>query len=127
MNSCRNDAFEWGLHDCCLFASDAIFVMTGVDPASELRGYTTKRGAVDALKAFAGGGLEPTMAKIADTLGAAEVPPAFARRGDAVYLRQQSGMGSFGIAWGETAAVCGWPGGVLHLPMTLAVRAWRVG
>ncbi len=33
IEAARERPFSWGQHDCCLFASDAIEAMTGVDPA----------------------------------------------------------------------------------------------
>lgn len=43
--------FEWGNHDCGLFAAGAVQAMTGVDMASEYRGrYTTLLGGIRLLK-----------------------------------------------------------------------------
>ena len=123
----RDEPFAWGRHDCCLFAADCIEAMTGVDPAARLRGYSDRRGAVAALRGFADGGLAGVMSAIAEELGAAEVEPDFARRGDAAYVVQESGAGSFGIVLSEGVAVAGLPRGVAMLPRARVVRTWRVG
>ena len=43
--------FEWGTHDCALFAGDHVKALTDVDMVSDFRGtYTTAFGAIKALK-----------------------------------------------------------------------------
>lgn len=47
----RNQPFEWGINDCCLFAADAYQAIHGIDLAEEFRGrYSNKLGAYRALK-----------------------------------------------------------------------------
>ncbi|MGL5116503.1 MAG: DUF6950 family protein [Beijerinckiaceae bacterium] len=46
----RAQAFVWGEADCCLWASDAVAAMTGRDIAAPLRGYSTRFGALRALR-----------------------------------------------------------------------------
>lgn len=46
----RDDPFAWGSRDCCLFAADAVEAMTGADFAVRFRGYSTKFGALRALR-----------------------------------------------------------------------------
>ena len=42
----RNEPFQWGENDCCLFAADAIIAMGGEDVAEDVRGrYKTAIGA----------------------------------------------------------------------------------
>ncbi|MDX2277710.1 MAG: hypothetical protein NW206_19845 [Hyphomonadaceae bacterium] len=41
--------FAWGAQDCCLTAADALIAAGHPDFAHDLRGYTTKKGAVRAL------------------------------------------------------------------------------
>lgn len=42
----RNQPFQWGENDCCLFAADAIIAMGGEDVAEDVRGrYKTAIGA----------------------------------------------------------------------------------
>lgn len=130
MQAASGRPFSWGgLNggtDCCLFACDAVRAMTGLDPASPFRGrYQTKRGAVAALRRFAGGGIPETAEKIARELGAPEVPPMTAQRGDVV-LTDQGPWLALGVCVGATVAVAGVQG-IERQPLSRAVRAWRVG
>lgn len=128
IESRQSSAFRWGEHDCCLFACDAIEAMTGLDPAEWFRGrYSDRHGATRCLQEFCGGDLEDAMASIAASLSAPEIVPSLARRGDALLVRQKSGLASFGICMGDTAAVARIPSGVALLPLEGVVRAWRVG
>src|SRR5206468_3406892 len=74
--------------DCGLFVAGAIEAMTGVDVAAELRGYRNRTQAFDAIRKVCG---RRRMDSIADHLaarfGIAEIPLAFAGRGDAVQFR----------------------------------------
>jgi hypothetical protein len=47
----REASFEWGTHDCAMFAADAVLAVTGEDPAAEFRGkYKSESGAAKILK-----------------------------------------------------------------------------
>lgn len=75
--------FLWGVHDCCMFPSDAILRMTDVDIATDFRGtYTDAEGALRALKRFAGGGLKEAMARLSRDYDLRPVAPLKAQRGD---------------------------------------------
>ena len=64
IKSRQNQKFQWGVHDCCLFACDAIREITGEDIAYYFRGkYKTKDEAYLMLLAFSGGGLNETTKK----------------------------------------------------------------
>ncbi len=74
--------FEWGVHDCALFAADAILAITGTDPARDWRGrYTSARGARKLLRAR---GFADKAALLSALLP--EVPPARAAVGDIALL-----------------------------------------
>lgn len=135
--------FSWGGHDCALFACDAIEAMTGVDPAASFRGqYKSKRGAYAALKRFSDGGLEEAAEKMAGELGAPEIGPAFAGRGDVALLPVEMPDGpsaeGFGPQAGKVSDALGIvgpdgrhvlvaaPEGLAKLPVALVKRAWRV-
>ena len=68
-------AFDYGAHDCCIFAADCILAVTGRDVAADWRGrYATERDGlalarVKSLAQLAGRFFKP-------------VQPIFARRGD---------------------------------------------
>ena len=113
-----NTPFAWGVHDCCLFAADAVFVMTGDDPAAGLRGtYSDAASAARVLAA--NGGLEGVAG-----LGGARLPSALA-----------ACVGDVGIVpfdGRETLAVCNGPNwiaaaaeGLTALPFEAAAAAWR--
>jgi len=62
VESRHNARFEWGKHDCCLFACDAVKEITGEDPAYAFRGkYKDGVGAYELIKEYGGGGLEETL------------------------------------------------------------------
>jgi len=120
--------FEWGNHDCALFACNAVLAMTGEDPAKSFRGkYKTKRGAYGALKRFAGGGLKETFRKLAKQFGFIELDnAAFAKRGDVVLI---------GTPDGDALAVVDLTGrhclvvsekGLITKPLSLATIAWTI-
>lgn len=57
----------WGTFDCCMMAADCVQAMTGEDFAVDFRGkYTDAPSAYAALLEFAGGGIYPTMQKLAE-------------------------------------------------------------
>ena len=119
--------FEWGAFDCALFACSCVEVMTGVDPAKELRGgYKNKREAAEALRRYSGSGLEKTAEKIARMMCMEEVAPGLAGRGDVVLVKTEIGK-CLGIVDlnGREIVITDFDGLSRH-PLTLATRAWRV-
>lgn len=121
----RARPFEWGAHDCCLFAADCIQAMTDVDVAADFRGkYATAKGAAKAMKKFAGGGVLAVAEKIAAAHGLAHIAPAAARRGDVVALDTEQGP-ALGVCLGALIAA---PiaAGLVFLPFTAAQAAWRI-
>lgn len=84
----RNRPFRYGDWDCCLFAADAIQVMTGTDIAAEYRGkYQSRRTGYDLLKAHFG---KPSVRAFAEQIatkhGLQQVTSSYARRGDMVLI-----------------------------------------
>ena len=85
IKSRQNQKFQWGVHDCCLFACDAIREITGEDIAYYFRGkYKTKDEAYLMLLAFSGGGLNETTKKIMEQFSMDKIEQGFAGRGDMV-------------------------------------------
>ena len=77
--------FEWGVHDCALFACDAIREMTSVDIAEYFRdSYYTKDEAYSLLLAFSGGGLEETFDILCKEFDMPEIEKNYVGRGDLV-------------------------------------------
>lgn len=117
--SCTEKKFSWGEFDCCLFAADAVKVMTGEDGAEGLRGnYATKEEALSLLDTV--GGLE---AHVTGFLGE-PVTPGMAGRGDVV-LKTEDDMDALGICDGTMAIFAG-PRGLSYLPLTSCRMAWKV-
>lgn len=116
-------AFAWGTHDCCMFAADAVLVQTGSDPAAGLRGgYETAEQAFALVEAH--GGLESL---VCAALGAA-IDPVLAVVGDVVLLPSDgdaSSVPALGVCIGGHARAAA-PRGLVSVPMSSAVRAWRV-
>lgn len=150
VSQARTRPFQWGVFDCCLMPCDAVVEIAGVDPAAALRGrYTTRLGAIRALKRFVGPpacakpglrygegrnakkwGLTEAAKKIAATLGAPEVSVRLAQRGDICLITDREivtgGLDAvLGVCLGEFAGVMG-PDGLRLLPMSRVARAWKV-
>lgn len=123
----QSKPFQWGEHDCALFACNAIEVMTGKDPAVYFRGkYSDKRGAYLSLKAFADGGLAETAEKICKDLRFVETAKGFYQRGD-VALCDQGGEDALGIIdfTGRYVMIAG-EQGVVRKTLDCVKRSWRV-
>lgn len=114
-------SFAPGRSDCALFVAAAIECMTGQDLARGHRGYRTlaegRRRLVD--RGF------DRLSDLAK-LSLAEIPPALAQRGDiAILVAEDLDDEAFGLVLGDRIAVWG-PAGMSHVPLTSALRAYRV-
>ena len=122
LESIRLRAFEWGGHDCCLFAAGAVLAMTGDDPMAEVRGrYSTAIGAARALTRIGAGSLAATMDAKFERVG-----PLLAHRGDIVMT-----SGLLAICLGLHLVAVGAEGeheGLIRLDRdpALETAAWRV-
>lgn len=115
IDSRRELPFVWGERDCCLFAADAVQVITGTDFAADYRGqYGDARSAHQIIEAAGG---VPALVPFD------EVEPGFAQRGDVVLL-EQDGRDCLGIHLGHLIAGQG-PDGLTFLSPSAARRAWR--
>ena len=108
--------FEWGKHDCWLFAADAVMAMTEVDIAASYRGkYHTASGA----KKYG------PVSRLPDKAGLKKIDnKRFARRGDVVLIAGKRPL--LGVCVG---AQCVAPGKteLVYLKMSGVRQAWRVG
>jgi hypothetical protein len=113
----RELSFAWGIHDCALFCADAIFAMTGIDLASDLRGtYKTEKGAQRRIRTL---GFESLEALVSERLES--IPIVQAGRGDLVLHHN----GALGICDGLTS----WfvtPSGLTRVKTLSFEKAWRV-
>lgn len=115
----REMPFAWGAHDCVTMAADWIEQATGVDPIADLRGWDDALSASRTIESL--GGLKQA---VTDRLGA-EIPVAFAQRGDVV-LHDETDRPGLGVCVGEWFAAPLEEGGVVLVAMDRAVCAWRV-
>jgi hypothetical protein len=126
--------FQWGIHDCCLSAADAIQAFTGVDIASDFRGqYSDRRSAFSLIRTVTGGmTIADAAAWCAAKHGLVEYEhPLCAQRGDLVVMRQNADdtddqliagvvhlNGKHLISTGEN--------GLVRVSILNVVRAWKV-
>lgn len=119
IDAARKTPFEWGRHDCCLFAADAVQAITGVDHAADYRGaYKTARGAKRALRKRGFDHIEQPL----DALFL-RVDCRLAGRGDLV-VTEADGL-AVGIHLGSALAFVS-QDGLEFLPVNRALMAWRV-
>jgi hypothetical protein len=116
-------AFVWGENDCCLFVCDAVVAMSGLDLAAAFRGqYSSERSAFQIF----GGDLEGFISRIADENAIAEIPVAFAQRGDvALFSHPLPTLGV--IDMHGTHVVSVGESGPVAIPLSECRKAWRVG
>lgn len=118
----RDHGFAWGLHDCTTFAADAVLELTGEDPAADVRGtYATEEEAEAIIGAD---GLEARVAGFLAGWGAPECEPAFAQRGDIVFV-EVGNQRMFGVHLGSAVAVPG-VDRLYFAPTSRVLRAWAV-
>jgi hypothetical protein len=110
--------FAWGMHDCCIFAADAVLAVTGQDPGAPWRGYSTARVAVRRMR-------EPGLPAIASAALGEPIAAPLAWRGDVVAVRLGKRI-ALGVCLGDVATVAATPTGVAMVPMIAATAAWRV-
>lgn len=116
----RARPFEWGVHDCCLWAASAVLSLTGHDPAAQWRGaYDSARGALDLLDGV--GGLEG-----AGALAGVPIEVAQAAIGDIGLVTWDDGTESLAVSAGHSW-LCAGESGLEHLRIVAARRAWGVG
>ena len=112
--------FEWGKNDCCLFVADAIEHITGNDYAAEYRGtYTTELGAYRSLKKRGDGTVASAWAAHFP-----EIPVNAMGRGDValVLVKEEPAVS---ICFGARLWIVS-KQGLITLPRSEAVKAWRV-
>jgi hypothetical protein len=125
--------FQWGLHDCGLFAARWIREATGLDLGAPYRGtYSTEAGA-DAVFLAGYSDLGSFAAAIAAANSMPEVPPTFARRGDVVWVDNSTPLnpspyGALGVVGLDPRfAHCMGAQGTVRVHMSRWKRAWQVG
>lgn len=111
--------FEWGQHDCCLFAARCIDAMTGSDWEGDLAACYHDE---DSAKAYivAEGGIR---ASVSRRFGE-PVQPLLARRGDLVLVDTPMGN-AVSVCIGPTLVAAG-PSGFTALPLSAGLCSWRI-
>ena len=117
------DSFQYGRWDCCLFVCDAVFVMTGVDPAAAYRGTYASRA--EARKA-ACGSVQATVEAVCAEHGMDETAVPFARRGDVALVGRRRDCSLGIVALNGREIVLTSSAGLWRVPLGTAVRAWHV-
>jgi hypothetical protein len=112
--------FEWGVHDCCLFAADAVLAVTGHDPAADLRGaYTCEDTAAPVLAANGG------LAALARARAGPAVPVALAQAGDIGLCLQAEPRALALAVFGGNVWHAPGPQGLVAHPAASISTAWR--
>lgn len=113
--------FEYGQHDCGLFAAGAVLAMTGDDPGAPFRGqYSSELGCAKALKRFGAGDLKSTLDSLFD-----DRPIGRLQRGDLVWNGD-----AVGVCMGDNALFVGQEGeveGLIRISRAEWAGGWRVG
>lgn len=118
------DAFAYGSWDCCLWVASAVNEMTGVDIAEKYRGkYQGEKSAMSMCFAETGSAnFADLVVKVAEEFGMAEVKPPYAQRGDMALTKQCLGL----VNLNGVEIIVLDDQGMRTVPLTEAVRAWRV-
>lgn len=120
LHGARVRPFQFGQHDCSLFAADCVAAMTGNDMAADWRGrYSTMRGGLRVLRKA---GFDDHIALAASRFP--EVAPLMAQPGDLAVVPTDDGP-ALGVVQGEAVYVLG-PHGLGLVSILSASRAFRV-
>jgi hypothetical protein len=120
----QDTPFTWGVHDCCMWAADAVQALQGWDPAQEWRGtYATALGAARLLADHGG------VQGFATAALGVPVAPLWATVGDVVLIEQPEAPEGqrhlLALCNGASALAAG-PHGLLAFGMGAATAAWKV-
>ena len=114
----RHIAFQWGVHDCAIWAFDMRRALVGCDAAQAWRGrYSTAKGALRVLRRLGWASHQDGATAI---MGAPLATPLLAQRGDIVLSDEV-----FGVCLGVEAAFLS-PTGLTYRPISECRIAWRV-
>ncbi|MCW7541878.1 hypothetical protein OOT46_29195 [Aquabacterium sp. A7-Y] len=112
--------FEWGRHDCALWAADVVHALTGFDPGADLRGtYASALQAARVVRARGG------LAAIATAALGPPCPPLGVRVGDIGLVRsgdRECYAACNGAHWLAPAQ-----NGLQVVDLDQASACWRVG
>lgn len=116
--------FVYAENDCCIFAAEAIRIMTGKDIMEDIRGkYDGKESGYKFIKRFAED-LVGTVRKVMEKHNFKEIPPLTAQRGDVVIYETNFGD-TVGICLGEKIVTPG-NDGIISNSVLEGRTAWRI-
>jgi hypothetical protein len=116
----RHTPFAWGMHDCGLFAADAVLACTGTDPAAHLRGRYASEAEAEAL--LGEQGLYGFVRAIEAARGTTLCAVSLAQRGDTA-LVQLGNLLAMGVVLGDVVAAPG-TNGLAFVRIDAARRVW---
>lgn len=124
----RTRTFAYGDWDCCLFAADAIQVMTGVDIAERFRGqYRSARGAMQVVLEYCGRrSISAVAQKTAEAFLMPEVKPLMAGRGDMVLIKRSRDYSLGIVSLTGRHIIIPTAEELWKVEIQQAVRSWRV-
>lgn len=124
----QTDHFAYGKWDCCLFVCDAIQAMTGVDTAAWFRGkYKSRTAALRLVREFAGSAsIKAVAEKITADYRMEPMPLTHARRGDLVLIPRAKDYSLGIVSLNGLDIMVLATEGISRVPLTNAVKAWRV-
>jgi hypothetical protein len=113
----RDEPFEYGVNDCCMFAAGAVEAITGEDPMPEFRGkYDSLKGSLTVIKEIGAGTLEATLdGKFT------QVEIGHAQRGDLAFFDDSVGVVMGGFAYFVS------DDGLERINRSLWDKCWGVG
>lgn len=125
IDSARELEFEWGVFDCALHVGNCMRAIVDVDPSAEYRGkYSDEAGAAG----IYGGSLQDFAARIFAGLECPEVAVTFARRGDVVFIDNDTEQGALGVVSTDGRfASCVTDKGLVLIRIARWKRAWQIG
>ena len=132
LEAAANRPFAWGSHDCCLFVSEAIRIMTGTDIAEvkHWRGnYSDETGAYfTILKGMHTRSFRTALERLAEEFGfPVWSHPALAQRGDVALVRDENEREAPGIVDLDGRRVaCLTQEGLTRFPVDRILIAWKV-
>jgi hypothetical protein len=124
IEAARHEPYCLGSHDCVRLAFQCIEAMTGADLWPIVRGYTTKAQAVRTMARLSGGSADLGDALTA-VLGRQPQPVSMAQRGDVLLYQDEEGQ-HLGVCVGFNMVLLA-ERGLVFVPVSKALAAWRVG
>lgn len=129
LNEAKEKKPDWADHNCCTFAADCVFAITGIDAMAEYRGkFKTKKQAFALLRKVSGGGVNKAGEKFSKENGLKEVKPTYAKRGDLVIAVNEDKEEVFGIIdlSGRYAIGIHPVKGIAYEPLAKVTKAWNI-